>query len=105
MAKGIMVVQTGPVSAEREDEYNDWYSGTHIPEILAIPGFVGARRYKLTGGDGTPSYLAIYEIEADDVTAPVKELGARSAAGQHSLSDVLRLDPPPVVSVYEQVTD
>ena len=39
-----MVVQTGPVSAEREDEYNDWYSGTHIPEVLAIPGFVAARR-------------------------------------------------------------
>ena len=103
MAKGIMVVQTGPVSAEREAEYNDWYSGTHTPEVLALPGFVAARRYKLAGGDGPPSYLAIYEIEADDLTAPVKELGARSAAGQHSKSDVLRVDPPPVVSVYEQV--
>jgi hypothetical protein len=97
-----MVVQTGPVSAEREDEYNDWYSGTHLPEVLAVPGFVAARRYKLTGTDA-PTYLAVYEIEADDLTAPVKELGARSAAGQHSKSDVLRTDPPPVVSVYEQV--
>jgi hypothetical protein len=103
VAKGIMVVQTGPVSAEREEEYNDWYSNTHIPEILAIPGFVGARRYKLAGGDGSPSYLAVYEIEADDIAAPVKELSARSTSGQHAVSDVLRRDPPPVVSIYEQV--
>jgi hypothetical protein len=102
MPKAIMVVQTGPVSAEREEEYNDWYSGTHIPEILAIPGFTGARRYKLTG-DGPPSYLAVYEIEAGDIFDPVKELRARSAAGQHTTSDVLRTDPPPVVQVYEQV--
>jgi hypothetical protein len=103
MPKAIMVVQTGPVSAEREEEYNDWYAGTHIPEVLAVPGFVGARRYKLAGGDGTPSYLAIYEIEADDIFAPVKELSARSAAGQHSKSDVLRTDPPPVVTIYQSV--
>jgi hypothetical protein len=103
MAKAIMVVQTGPVSAEREEEYNDWYSGTHIPEILAIPGFAGARRYKLAGGDGPPSYLAIYEIDADDIFAPVKELSARSAAGQHSKSDVLRTDPPPVVAIYQNL--
>jgi hypothetical protein len=103
MPKAIMVVQTGPVSAEREEEYNDWYAGTHIPEVLAVPGFVGARRYKLAGGDGAPSYLAIYEIEADDIFAPVKELSARSAAGQHSKSDVLRTDPPPVVTIYQSV--
>jgi hypothetical protein len=102
MPKAIMVVQSGPVSAEREEEYNDWYSGTHIPEILAIPGFAGARRYK-AAGDGAPSYLAIYEIEADDIFAPVKELGARSASGRNSKSDALRTDPPPVVTIYQPV--
>ena len=30
MPKGIMVVQSRPVSAEREGEYNDWYDNTHI---------------------------------------------------------------------------
>jgi hypothetical protein len=33
----------------------------------------------------------------------VKELGARSAAGRHSKSDVLRTDPPAVVTIYQQV--
>ncbi|MCW2929587.1 MAG: hypothetical protein JWM19_549 [Actinomycetia bacterium] len=44
MPKGIMVVQSRPVSADRGDEYNEWYSSMHIPEILAVPGFTAARR-------------------------------------------------------------
>jgi hypothetical protein len=101
MPKAVMIVQSRPVSADREDEYNQWYSRVHIPEILAIPGFTSARRYKVLGPDG-PAYVAVYDIEADDVTAPVKELGARSASGQHTHSDVLATDPPPVVTIAEQ---
>lgn len=101
MPRGIMVVQSRPVSAEREAEYNDWYVNTHIPEILAIPGFVSARRYKVPGPD--PAYLAIYAIEADDLTSPVKELGARSASGGSTPSGAIQLDPPPVVTIYEEL--
>ena len=102
MPKGIMLVQSRPSDSAREDEYNKWYSGTHIPEVLAVPGITGARRYKLLGGDGAePAYLAIYELDADDLTAPLRELSARSASGQTQLSDVLQLDPPPVVTLCE----
>ena len=65
-----------------------------------MPGFTGARRYKLPqAGD----YLAIYEIDADDLTAPAAELRARSAAGLMRTSDVLRTDPPPVVTFYQLI--
>ena len=102
MPKGIMLVQSRPSAPAREDEYNKWYSGTHIPEVLAVPGVTGARRYKLLGGDDAePAYLAIYELDADDLTAPLRELSARSASGQTQLSDVLQLDPPPVVTICE----
>jgi hypothetical protein len=102
MPKGIMLVQTRPSEPAREDEYNKWYSGTHIPEVCAVPGIIGARRYKLRGGDGEePTYLAIYELDADDLMAPVRELGARSASGQIQMSDVLQLDPPPVITICE----
>jgi len=50
MPKGLMVVQSRPSDPEREDEYNEWYSHTHLPEIRAVPGFVAARRYKLHNG-------------------------------------------------------
>ena len=107
MPKGIMVVQSGPADPSREDEYNDWYDNTHVPEICAVPGFVSARRYMVhhpaAGGQGSPShsYLAIYEIDADDLMAPAAEWRARAAAGQTHGSDALRVDPPPVVTIYE----
>ena len=105
MPKGIMVVQSRPCDPAREDEYNDWYSNTHLPEIRAVPGFVAACRYKVHNGadPAANSYLAIYEIDADDLTDPVKELRARSAAGQTHPSDALQLDPPPVVTLYELI--
>ncbi len=102
MPKGVMLVQSRPSDPAREDEYNKWYGGTHIPEVCAVPGITGARRYKLLGGEGDePVYLAIYELDAEDLTAPVRELGARAASGQIQMSDVLQLDPPPVITICE----
>jgi hypothetical protein len=98
--KGIMVVQSAPVDPAREDEYNDWYDNTHVPEIRQVPGFTAARRYKALGA-GAPAYLAVYEIEADDLAGPPAEWRARSVAGQTTGTDTLRTDPPPVVTVYE----
>ena len=101
-----MVVRSKPSDPEREDEYNDWYSTTHLADVLAVPGFVSARRYRVRGGEGdgpAHSYLAIYEIEADDMGAPPAELRARSASGRITMSDALRLDPPPVVTFYELI--
>ena len=100
MPKGIMVVQSAPCDPAREDEYNDWYSRVHLPEVLAIPGFTGARRYQVPP---TGEYLAIYEIDADDLAGPAAELRARSAAGRMHASDALRTDPPPVVTLYQLI--
>ncbi|MFT4307390.1 MAG: hypothetical protein QM604_10915 [Microbacterium sp.] len=50
----------------REEEFESWYWEQHIPEVLALPGFLSARRYKLPGdpGPGAPyRYATIYEIE------------------------------------------
>jgi hypothetical protein len=100
--KGLMLVQSVPSDPAREDEYNAWYAGKHIPEVLEIPGIVSARRYKLVGRKGQPaSYLALYELEADDVRAPLRELGARASSGVIEMSDVLQQDPPPTITLYE----
>jgi hypothetical protein len=101
MPKGIMVVRSRPADPAREDEFNQWYGQTHLPEVLSVPGFVAARRYKVHGGEADRPYLAVYEIEADDLAAPMREWAARSASGQTHMSDVLQMDPPPVVTLYE----
>ncbi len=101
MPRAILVVESQPSDPSREDEYVEWYRDTHIPEVLAVPGFRRATRYKLRAAGGVapepadPRYLTVYEIEADDVGQPVKELGARSAAGLTSRSDVMQMDPRP----------
>jgi hypothetical protein len=105
LSKGIFVVQSSPASAEVEDAFNAWYADTHIPQVCAIPGFVGVRRYRLHDAEGadpaTPTYLSIYDLEADDISAPPAELRVRSAAGEVDKSDTLQTDPPPVVGLYE----
>ncbi|MBO0727987.1 MAG: hypothetical protein J2P57_01935 [Acidimicrobiaceae bacterium] len=104
MPKGIMVVESAPAEGH-EDDYNKWYSGTHIPQILEIPGFVAARRFRVngspTGVDDKPGYLAIYELEADDLNTPIVEMRARSADGRIDRRGAVRQSPPPVVTVYE----
>ncbi|KPM51074.1 hypothetical protein CcI49_10115 [Frankia sp. CcI49] len=109
MAKGVFVVQSHPVSPEREDEFNKWYSEEHIPDILEIPGFVSAKRYRLrdaghlTADPAARAYLTVYEIEADDLGAPLLEMAARSAEGRVRRSSSVQVDPPPVRSFYELI--
>jgi hypothetical protein len=102
--KGIMVVESGPAEG-REDEYNDWYTNTHIPEILTkVPGFTSATRYRVAHPDQPGSkarYLAIYELEADDLSGPPAELRKLSQAGQTTSSAALATSPPPVITLYE----
>lgn len=78
MPKSVMVVFSSPASPEQEEEYNRWYSERHVKDVLAaVPGVVGATRYKLdktipssTGAAANPcSYLAIYEIEGESPEA------------------------------------
>jgi hypothetical protein len=110
MPKGIMFVASRPADPAREDEYNEWYSTTHVPEVCAVPGIVAARRYRVhdTGGLGAPDpsapgYVAIYEIDSDDLAAPLTELAARSVDGRVNMSDAIQMDPPPVVAIYELI--
>jgi hypothetical protein len=105
MPKGVMFVPSQPASADREAEYNEWYSNTHIPEVCEVPGVVAARRYKISdpaqAGPGTSTYIALYELEADDFGAVFGEIAARATDGRIKMSDVLSMDPPPVPVIYE----
>ena len=86
MRKFKLVVLSNPTDGQ-DKEYNDWYTNTHLGEILQIPGFKGAKRYKVAARS-TPlnpppkqSYLALYEMETDDPEATLAELRRRSSAG------------------------
>jgi hypothetical protein len=62
--KGFLLVLMQPPPAF-EEEFNAWYDTEHIPERLAVPGFLtGLRCISLSGH---PRYLAMYDLERADV--------------------------------------
>lgn len=85
------VVYSNPAEG-REDEYNRWYDDIHLGEVLAIPGFTAARRFRVTPiGPDAPKhhYLAIYEISAEDPGPVLADLMGRAEAGGLRMSDAL----------------
>jgi len=53
------------VPPEREEEFNAWYDTEHVPDIVALPGFLLGRRYACN--DATPKYLAWYDVAHEKV--------------------------------------
>jgi hypothetical protein len=92
MAKGLILVESRPSSPDREQEYNTWYDEIHLPELVALDGFVSARRLRPVDGDGP--YVALYEIEGDNLQAVLD--GMIANAGKLHMSDALQLDPAPI---------
>jgi len=95
MARAIVLVFTNCADPAREQEFNEWYDNTHVPDILETPGFVGATRYELVGdpGPGQGKYLAIYQVETDDFPSTMAGLQQRVAqlVGQGRVIDSVRV--------------
>ena len=92
MAHYQLVVLTN-AAAGRDEEFNAWYDGQHLPDVLSVPGFVSAQRFRLAPASGHTawSYLAIYDVETDDPAKAMAELEARAASGQMAMSDAADL--------------
>jgi hypothetical protein len=102
MAKYKMIVLSKPV-ADREAEYNDWYQNLHLGQVVAIKGFKGAQRFRLsqTMGDGQAyPYLAIYDIETDNLGGVLQDLQGRAGTENMIISGALSNDVAAVV--YEE---
>lgn len=70
MAQDLQIVFARIPAEVDEREFNAWYDA-HLGEILSIPGFLSAQRYRLEPvvvDDQEPvsyRYLSVYEIEGD----------------------------------------
>ncbi len=58
---GLLLTITEP-KPELEQEFNAWYDTEHIPERVAVPGFLSARRWVADVRPGEGKYLATYEL-------------------------------------------
>lgn len=97
MHKSLLLVYTD-IDAEHEDAFNEWYDTVHLPDLLSLDGFLGARRYKLSGPaprnqQPASRYLAVYEFATDDTRAMMKRLGEEVAKlGERGLYPGMRVD-------------
>jgi hypothetical protein len=53
------------VLAEREAEYDRWHTFQHVPERVAVPGFLGARRY-VNRARSVHRHFTLYELASLD---------------------------------------
>jgi hypothetical protein len=106
----VLLVLTNPAPG-REDDFNAWYDEHHLPQALErVAGRVAAQRYRLTSAQrenqwlaAVPGrsqedeqqpeqwlpwrYLALYELEGDDVAALQGADAGVRAAGELTPSD------------------
>lgn len=96
MARYLLVVLTNAAEG-RDDEFNAWYSGQHLRDVVAIPGIVSATRYRLAPlqraqAQSPYGYFALYEIETDDLSEVIAELNARSGTTAMTISDAMNAE-------------
>jgi hypothetical protein len=91
----------------REEEFNEWYANTHIPDMLQVPGMIQATRWEAAEPKDNMKrkYLALYEFETDDITkfnADVQKQGKWTMqAGR--FSDLPVFDPDNIPRIYKQI--
>jgi hypothetical protein len=92
MAKYVYVVLTNPVEG-KEDAYNDWYDNTHLADVLRL-GFSSAKRFRLANIQQNTDYkyLAVYEIETDDINGVSSAMIKAAGTPALPLSDALDLN-------------
>ena len=90
MSENLHLVFSKPPEWLSEEQYDQWYD-FHLGEILVVPGFVAARRYRLASvvGANPPAeytFLSAYEIEGapSDV---MNELDKEIESGRMQLPD------------------
>lgn len=100
---------TNPV-AGKEVEYSKWYDEHHLIDVINVPGFVSARRFRLATtqfqfNTVTPAYryLALYEIETDDVEGTLQEVVNRAGGIDMVMIDAIDMSTLSA-PVYEEIT-
>jgi hypothetical protein len=110
MPRGRLLVFNEPRSPGVEDEYNAWYAGSHVPQILEhVPAITGATRFRIVPGQdlslrGSPRYLTIYDVEADNVMDALAQLGQATQEGKVVMTDTIRSEPSSTYVIYEEIS-
>ncbi len=91
----------------QDDAFNDWYTNTHLADVLKLPGVTSAQRFRLSDvqyrpGSGSHQYMAVYEIDIDDIELTFAELRRVSGTAEMPLSPAMQDER--IVWIYEPIT-
>jgi hypothetical protein len=78
----LMMVATKSTDPARDAQFNEWYDGIDIPDVLQVPGYKRARRGQRVdlpqlpradpGDDGT--YVALYDISSRNIDRTIIDM-------------------------------
>jgi hypothetical protein len=90
-----------------EAAFNEWYTGRHLTDLCALPGFTTAQRFKLHSvsmGKQLNRYLAIYDMETDDPDAVIEAMFAARDTDAMPMSPAFNIDATSVM-LYEELSE
>jgi hypothetical protein len=96
----IMLVFANPIPG-REAEFNDWYTNTHMGDLVQLQGWMGAQRFRIvTNVQPRPSaagywhgYLIIWDLEETEANAALSRMTAAIAGGKSRLGAAFNYTP------------
>jgi hypothetical protein len=96
----VMLVFANPI-AGREAEFNDWYTNTHMGDLLQLQGWVGAQRFRivtnvqprLSTAGYLHGYLIIWELEETDASTALARMTAAISGGKSRLGAAFNYTP------------
>ncbi len=102
----VYVVRSGPV-AGGDEAYNDWYTNVHLADVLAVPGFISAQRFRIADPAAPdapdPGYLALYTMRTDDPEGLLATLTNLVETGQIAMSEAFDMETVTTV-LYQAIT-
>jgi hypothetical protein len=96
----VMLVFANPIPG-KEAEFNDWYTNTHMGDLVQLQGWMGAQRFRIvTNVQPRPSqagythgYLIIWDLEETDANAALGRMTAAITGGKSRLGAAFNYTP------------
>ena len=96
----VMLVFANPIPG-KEAEFNDWYTNTHMGDLVQLQGWMGAQRFRIvtnvqprpSAAGYTHGYLIIWDLEETDANAALGRMTAAIGGGKSRLGAAFNYTP------------
>ena len=94
----VMLVFANPMPG-REVEFNEWYTNTHMGDLVQLDGWVGAQRFRIvtnvqprpTAAGYAHGYLIIWDLEETDANLALARMTSAISGGKSRLGAGVQL--------------